>query len=176
MIYLRLPHTTSVCYPRIRHGYSVYRWRRDRICPHAFHPIHRCRNWVRIAVVSTLDHPNSCGPRVIVRVASVPSICTAGIASARTQQTDSRQHLVSTSSFSSLSKCSPPNDPSLRCLGSFIPIISPEICQGSDSSDAYCHISRDRRILRQGDIQAPAVGGGRCHHARSGLAIAPISA
>ena len=42
--------TTSVCCPLIRHGYSVYRWRRDRICPHTFYPIHRCRNWVRIVI------------------------------------------------------------------------------------------------------------------------------
>jgi hypothetical protein len=48
ILYLRIPHTTLVCYPRVRHGYSVYRWRRDRICPHAFHPIHRCRIWVRL--------------------------------------------------------------------------------------------------------------------------------
>jgi hypothetical protein len=48
-----------------------------------------------------------------------------------------------------------------RCLGSFIPILSPKICEGSDSSDAYCHVSRDRRILRQGDIQAKSVDGGR---------------
>ena len=40
----------------------MYRRRRDRICPHAFHPVHRCRNWVRIAVVSTLDHPNLAAP------------------------------------------------------------------------------------------------------------------
>ena len=92
-------------------------------------------------------------------VVSVLSICTAGIASASTQQTDSRQHLVSTS-FPSLSKCSIPNDPSLRCLGSFIPILSPKVCQGSDSGDAHCHICRDWRILRPGDIQATSVGGG----------------
>jgi Transmembrane proteins 14C len=54
-----------------------------------------------------------------------------------------------------------PNDSYLRCLGSFIPILSPKICQGSDASGAYCHVSRDRRILRPGDIQTPAVGGGR---------------
>src|SRR6266849_4157977 len=61
-MYLRVAHTTSVCYSRVRHGHSVYRWRRDRICPHAFHPIHRCRNWVRITVVSPLDHPNLAAP------------------------------------------------------------------------------------------------------------------
>ena len=49
----------------------------------------------------------------------------------------------------------------LRCLGSFILVLSPKICQGSDSSDAYCHVSRRRRILWQGDIQAESVGGGR---------------
>jgi hypothetical protein len=161
MVYPAFPTqpTTSVCYPRVRHGHSVYRWRRDRICPHAFHPIHRCRNWVRITVVSTLDHPNLAAPRH--HIVSVRFIYTAGIASASTQQTDSRQHLVSTSSFSSLLKCSTQDDLSLRCLGSFIPILSPEVFQGSDSSDAYCHVGCGRRVLWQGDIQPKSVGGGR---------------
>jgi hypothetical protein len=89
----------------------------------------------------------------------VPSICTVGIVSANTQQMDSRQHLVSTTSF--LPEKLNPNYPRLRCLGSFIPILSPKVCQGPDSSGAYCHVSRDRRILRQDDIQAKSVGGWR---------------
>ena len=42
--------TTSVCCPLVRHGHSVYHWRRDRICPHTFYPINRRRNWVRIII------------------------------------------------------------------------------------------------------------------------------
>ena len=70
----------------------------------------------------------------------------------------------------------PPSLPTTRCIGGLIPVVGPEICQGSDSSDAFCHVGRGRRVLRQGDIQAEPVGGEQVsvgHHARSGLAIAP---
>ena len=50
---------------------------------------------------------------------------------------------------------------SARCLRSSTPILSPKICQGPDSSDAHGHVSPDRRILRQGDIQDTSVGGGQ---------------
>jgi hypothetical protein len=86
-----------VCCPRARYGHSVYRWRRDRICPHAFNPIHSCRNRVRIAIISKLvekvDHPNLAPPPH--HVVSVPCTCTAGIPSERTYLTGLRQHLVS---------------------------------------------------------------------------------
>jgi len=157
MRYLRTPYATSVCYSRVCHGYSVYRWRRDRICPHAFHPIHRCRIWVRMAVISTLDHPN---------LAATASSCSVGALylysgdsirkhTANGLETALGEHLLV---FKPL-KMTHPSPP--RCLGSFIPIISPKIRQRPDSSDAHCHVSRGRRILRQGDIQAKSVGGGR---------------
>jgi uncharacterized membrane protein (UPF0136 family) len=39
-----------------------------------------------------------------------------------------------------------------RCFRAIIPILSPEIFQGPDPRDAYRHLSRNRRILRQGYI------------------------
>jgi hypothetical protein len=39
---------TVVCRPRFRHGYFVYRWRRNGICPHAVHPFPCCWCWVRV--------------------------------------------------------------------------------------------------------------------------------
>lgn len=164
MSYFRIPHTTSVCYPRVHHGYSVYRRRRDRICPRAFYPIPRCRNWVRIATVFTLDHPNNeqpCCPRH--RVCSVGALYFYGGDNIRKQTENGLEialgeHLIVFKPLEVLSS----NDPSPRCLCTFIPILGPKICQGSDSSDAHCHGSRDRRILRQGDIQSTSVGvGGR---------------
>ena len=158
MIHLRIPHTISVCYPRVRHGHSVYRWRRDRLCSDAFHPIHRCGNWVRIAVVSTLDHHN---------LAAHTSSCSVGALyfysgdSIRKHTANGLETALGEYLFvPSLSKCSTQMVPT-RCIGSFIPILSPEICKGSDSSDAYCHVGCGRRILRQGDIQAKSVGARR---------------
>jgi hypothetical protein len=86
------------------------------------------------------------------RVVSVLSTCTVGIASASTRPTVSRLHSVGGISFLTFPGCSNQMT-SARCLSSFIPILSPKICQGPDSSDAHGHVSRDRCILRQGDIQ-----------------------
>ncbi len=101
-------------------------------------------------------------------VVSVPSTCTVGIASASTQPTVLRLHSVGGIAFLTFPGCSNQMT-SARCLRSSIPILSPKICQGPDYSDAHGHVSLDRRILRQGDIQDTSVGGGQVSP------LAPIS-
>jgi hypothetical protein len=140
-----------VCCPRVRHGHSVYRWRSDRICSHAFNSIHSCRSWVRIAIISRLvelvDHPNlvpitcSIGAMYLYSGDTIRKNLLNGIETALGESNYAFCFQVSRSAQLQMG-CS-------RYFHTIVPILTPEICQGSDSGDAYYHVGGDGRILRR---------------------------